>query len=251
MMDRLREREGLAANGNGNGTEGDTEPQTDKAAELAKEWGTAVGQCWSLGDHRLVIGDCTDAAVVEAVMRGEKADMAVTDPPYGVTNEPWDRLFTQDDLNGLMAYSTGFVAVFNSAKPEIIKGILLMTPTAERLGVWRYSQITPKPGMIWSWQPVFYWRCQNAVAWDSIDWFQGNSDKDSSHPTQKPVAFFEKIIGSVIAKTVFDPFVGSGTTIIAAHNLGRIARTIELDPGYAAVTLQRFRDHAGTDPRLL
>jgi DNA modification methylase len=50
---------------------------------------------------------------------------------------------------------------------------------------------------------------------------------------------------------VADPFVGSGTTIIAAHNLGRIARACEIDPGYAAVCLQRFKDHTGITPELL
>jgi DNA modification methylase len=53
--------------------------------------------------------------------------------------------------------------------------------------------------------------------------------------------------GDIIA----DPFVGSGTTIIGAHNLGRIARACEIDPGYAAVCLQRFKDHTGITPELL
>jgi len=56
--------------------------QVDKAAELQEKWGTALGQVWEVGDHRIVCGDCMDAAVMEAVMRGEKAGAVVTDPPY-------------------------------------------------------------------------------------------------------------------------------------------------------------------------
>ena len=58
--------------------------QIDKADELQKAWGTALGQLWQLGDHRLIVGDCTDAAVVARLMDGEKAALFATDPPYGV-----------------------------------------------------------------------------------------------------------------------------------------------------------------------
>lgn len=56
----------------------------NEADALAEKWGTALGQVWELGEHRLAVGDCTDPQVVEAVMRGEKAQLAVTSPPYGV-----------------------------------------------------------------------------------------------------------------------------------------------------------------------
>ena len=60
----------------------DPGPQVDRAAELAEKWGTATGQVWELGEHRLAVGDCTDRAVVDAVMRGERASGAFTSPPY-------------------------------------------------------------------------------------------------------------------------------------------------------------------------
>lgn len=65
----------------------DPGPQIDKAAELQAKWQTAPGQLWALGDHRLIIGDCTDAAVVARVMDGEKAQLVVTSPPYAVGKE--------------------------------------------------------------------------------------------------------------------------------------------------------------------
>ena len=229
----------------------DVEPQIDKAEELREKWQVQTGQLWQLGEHRLVCSDCTDGAVVERVMGGERADIAVTDPPYGVLSDEWDRQFNQDDLDNLIANSTGLVAIFNSAKTEIIKAILHLEPMPERMGVWRYSQIAPKPGMIWSWQPLFYWRCGDAVAWDSLDWYQGNSDKDGTHPTQKPVEFFEKIISSVEGRSVYDPFLGSGTTLIACERLGRKCRAIEIHPPYVAVALQRWADATGKTPVLI
>jgi len=62
----------------------DVEPQIDKAEELREKWGVESGQLWKLGEHRLICGDCTDKAVVERVMGGEKADLVITDPPYNV-----------------------------------------------------------------------------------------------------------------------------------------------------------------------
>lgn len=62
----------------------DAEPQIDRAEELRIQWGTELGQLWQLGEHRLICGDCTDAAVVERVMEGAMPNMIFADPPYGV-----------------------------------------------------------------------------------------------------------------------------------------------------------------------
>jgi len=218
----------------------DAEPQIARAEELRHKWGVETGDLWQIGEHRLICGDSAKREDVERVMGGEMADVCVTDPPYGVLDEEWDRLFSQEDLDGIFSVTSGMVACFNAAKPEILLHMLSLSPIPQRVGVWRYSQIVPKPGMIWSWQPVFYWNCKEAKAWDSLDWYQGNSDKDGTHPTQKPVAFFEKIIGSVECATVYEPFSGSGTTIIACENLHRKCRAVEISPAYVAVALERM-----------
>ena len=63
----------------------DTEPQIDKAEELRVKWNVSSGQLWALGEHKIICGDCTDAAVVASVMGGEKIRCVWTDPPYGVS----------------------------------------------------------------------------------------------------------------------------------------------------------------------
>ena len=67
------------------GEEVDAEPQIDRAAELNEIWQVKPGDLWQCGDHRIICGDCTDSAVVERVMQGEKADLVFTDPPYGIS----------------------------------------------------------------------------------------------------------------------------------------------------------------------
>jgi hypothetical protein len=62
----------------------DAEPQIDRAAELQEKWQTETGQLWQLGNHRLLIGDCTVRENVERLMGGERAELVVTDPPYGI-----------------------------------------------------------------------------------------------------------------------------------------------------------------------
>ena len=68
-------------------TDADAEPQTSRADELQAEWGTELGQLWQIGEHRLLIGDCTVAENVERLMGGEKAVLIHADPPYGMGKE--------------------------------------------------------------------------------------------------------------------------------------------------------------------
>lgn len=245
----------------GEGAGGDTEPEIDRAAELAKEWGTAVGQCWELGPHRLAVGDCTDAAVVEAVMRGERAAL-VSDPPYGISvDTSWlsalnmqrgkpanmsdDKLANDDgslDLSFVYEYAEWLVFGFPYiARDKGYTGLLVWDKRGDGgeggLG---------NPVEVAASNAFNGYRLKRHV-W--AGYVREAGEKREPHPTQKPVGIIQDAIELVKNKTILDPFVGSGTTIIAAHNLGRIARAIELDPGYSAVTLQRYRDHTGQEPR--
>jgi DNA modification methylase len=79
----------------------DAEVDTDRAAELLEKWGVVTGDLWQIGEHRLICGDCTDAAVVARVMDEEKADMVFTSPPYNQGNE-WGELLTGKKGNHMM-----------------------------------------------------------------------------------------------------------------------------------------------------
>ena len=280
----------MGQNGAG-GPGGDTAPQVGKAAKLKERWGTELGQCWELGQHRLVIGDCTDKAVVEAVAFGESIDFIYVDPPYSVSyadkNKSLnavafgnriqipmenDHLSTEEAAQGIWLPS--FRNLYDIAKPGcvyycsapqggdqmmmmmmmlcdagwLVKHELIWVKNNHVLGRADY-QYKHEP-IIYGWKPGaghYFIESRSEVSTWEID-KPTNSDL---HPTEKPLALIERAMnnsskrGDIIA----DFFVGSGTTIIAAENLGREARCIELDAGYAAVSIQRWFEATGLEPR--
>jgi DNA modification methylase len=101
MLSELASSNGLDYGGSGGASVEDVEPQIDRAAELQVKWGTARGQLWRLGEHRLLCGDSTNAENVARVMGGEKASIVFTDPPYGVSIGAKNRLLNSVQKAGL------------------------------------------------------------------------------------------------------------------------------------------------------
>jgi len=100
----------------------DVEPQIDRAEELREKWGVESGQLWQLGEHRLICGDCTDRAVVERVMGGEKATLLFTDPPYGVSIGAKNRL-----LNSFQKAGMNLTDIESDSETEENLGDMLLT----------------------------------------------------------------------------------------------------------------------------
>lgn len=276
--------------GVGGGAGGDAEPQVDRAEELRQQWGVALGQLWRLpsrdgkGEHRLICGDCTDAATVARVMGGEKAVLMVTDPPYGVEYDPaWRNEAAEKGLISYAARSVGTVA--NDDRVDWSDAYKLVA--AQVAYVWHADrhasdvqtsieaagyQIVCQ--IIWA-KPVFaisrgdyHWQhepCWYAVKKGKTHNWQGSRSEStlwsigrgipekSGHGTEKPIERMAKPIenNTATGDIVCDPFVGSGTTLIACENLSRYCRAVELSPGYVAVTLQRYADAFGIQPELL
>lgn len=99
--DAIALREMLSASDAANASDADAEPQMDKADELRKKWGVQRGQAWQLGEHRLMCGDSTSAGDVARLMKGEKASLVFTDPPYGVAIGAKNRLLNSVQKAGL------------------------------------------------------------------------------------------------------------------------------------------------------
>jgi len=220
--------------------------QVDKAAELQEKWQTERGQLWEIpsehgGTHRLLCGDSTSAEDVARLMGGERAATVIIDPPYGVTKNEWDRLFTQGELTSVLGMTDGPVVVFNAARPDIVKHMLELTPLCERIVIWRTSSPTIGGGLFWTWQPVYLWRCGGRQGWDSYDW-AAKPTTTGEHNTQKPVDFIERIIDIVCSwgDAIMDTYLGSGTTMVAAEQTGRICYGMEIEPKYVAVALERM-----------
>ena len=266
----------------------DVEPQIDKAEELREKWGVESGQLWKLGEHRLICGDCTDKAVVERVMSNDRARLVWTDPPYGVklgVNIPEDnpmhykvRTIKNDDLNDtellkLINNSLTISAEYTTAGAAIY----MAAPSGNKLPVLINS--FDGSGFVYHWCLVwvkdhlvmgrgdYHMRHENILyGWkeDAAHYFIDSRKKDSvfeykrpitspEHPTMKPVELVEDMINnsSELGDIVYDPFLGSGTTLIACERLGRKCRAVEISPAYVAVAIQRWVDVTGGTPELV
>lgn len=233
--------------------EQDVEPQIDRAAELQKKWGTEPGQLWELGDHRLLCGDSTRKEDVERVMGGEKPDSIVTDPPYGIGKlmhggtwavkqeaqlskmREWDDKTSQSFFDHILSFGV----------PSVVWG-------------GNYFSVPPsRCWLVWD-KPEFPTMSSAELAWTNLDANTKRiecsrahqADGSKEHATQKPVKVIAWSLSFVPDGLIYEPFSGSGTTIIACEQTGRKCRAIEISPAYVAVALQRFQDATGKTPCL-
>jgi hypothetical protein len=257
----------------GQATEGDTEPQIDRAEELRVQWGVETGQIWQLGEHRLLCGDSTKPEDVARVMGGEKATFVLTDPPYGQNqkgvpgDEPENHARLMASVIAELPISDGVVVAFQSPRT-----FHAWTDAARSSGfyfermLWMYkaAQCTfPWRGWILTSESIPVCSIGNAQ-WQDVHPFShdcyylsevsGELAEDSGwHGSVKPMSVVTDLMSRISEPGAvgFEPFSGSGTTLIACENLNRRCRAIEISPGYVAVALQRWADHTGKTPVLL
>lgn len=221
--------------------------------------------------HRLLCGDSTVREDVERVMGGEKAVLMVTDPPYGVEYDADWRSRAAEE--GHLAYAGRRIGrVENDEQADWTKAWMLFTGdvfycwhagrrasevqcSIEAAGfeirnqiIWAKSNFPISRGNYhWRHEPCWYAVRKNATAhWigdrKQTTLWEANLDKNAEggHSTQKPVELMAKAIRNHDSPIVYDPFVGSGTTIVACQNLSRRCRAIEISPAYTAVCLERM-----------
>jgi len=280
MLSEMAEREGLDF--------GKVEPPAedpgapiDRAEELRQKWGVESGQLWQLGEHRLICGDCTDAAVVARVMGGEKADVVFTDPPYGMGLDT-SMSARQTEKDGWISHPKNYDRVIGDNEdfsPKLITSIFENFGYCKEIFVFGadyFSELIPKRNegswivwdkragiedMKWStsefelcWSKTKHQRKIARVTWSGILGTEQEHDHSSGrkHPTQKPtklaVWFLEQ--WSKDGAVIVDPFLGSGTTLIACERLHRRGRGIEISPKYVAVALERWATMTGQTPVL-
>ncbi len=199
--------------------------------------------------HRLLCGDSTKREDVERVMGGEKADTIITDPPYNVEKAIWDT-----DVLPLLKRAADLL-------PDVLtdKGICFWF-TATRYIPQVLGATSALP---YRW--LFIWYPSNNMAHGDLGfqkftaalvlgrdkvWRKDMQDlrevpikitnEDPGHPTPKPLDLISYLVEKASSELVFDPFLGSGTTLVACQNLGRRGRGIEISAGYTAVCLERM-----------
>ena len=232
----------------------------DAVPEVPEEPVTRLGDVWILGNHRLMCGDSTSVDAVEKLMNGSKADMVFTDPPYnidyqGVKNK------REKIKNDKMA-DVDFV--------DFLTQSLVGCETMYVCCSWQYShlfreameRIARKPKAMIVWDKVNpaqhldkYFK-QHEIIWYYGDFgghktvrgdvWQLKRQKNTVHPTMKPVELIQLALEDNAGKNiVLDLFGGSGSTLIACEKMGRINRSMELDPKYCDVIVQRWQEFTG------
>ena len=241
-------------------TEADAEPQIDKAEELRAKWGVEPGQLWELGDHRLLCGDSTIPEHVAKLMRGEKAGGIVTDPPYGIGIDGQKESICKNPKHNRKAHT--FMG-WDSKRPEksVFDALLSMQcPTVIFGGNYFADMLPASRGWIyWGKGQDGLTMSDGELAWTTTSkplrcvTVNRAALHGSAHPTQKPVEVIVFAINYIEPEDgpIYEPFSGSGTTIIACEQLGRKCRAIEISPAYVAVAIQRWADATGKEPSKL
>ena len=196
-----------------------------------------------IGGQRLILGDCI------SVMPGlGRFDAMLTDPPYGLGKR------MQGGTWGAKDHNSGFLK-WDLVTPDWLPEAIGATPAI----VWGGNYLPFPPSRCW-----LIWNKINAVptmadfeqAWTNLDRPSKRMDLpvgrvEYGHPTQKPLALMEWCLGFLPdAKTILDPFMGSGTTLVACQRMGRHGTGIELDPDYFDIACRRV-DEAARQPDLL
>jgi DNA modification methylase len=266
--------------------EGLTDP--DEVPEAPEEPKTKLGDLYILGEHRLLCGDSTKAEDVERLMNGERADMVFTSPPYNANaktgqgdifnkkksvklysdgysdNLPSQQYvdFASSVLESCFHVTDGFIFwnVSYNAKSrfEYIQQISGRLPHLIEQICWKKTSTIPfKGSLMRDWEPIYIFSTDkqplSVREVTSNFWQVNNTDSQTeNHKACFPVELPERGIKIVSKNTgiIFDPFLGSGSTLIAAEKTGRKCYGMELDPKYCDVIVKRWEDFTGKKAQL-
>jgi DNA modification methylase len=248
----------------------------DDVLPLPEEPYVKPGELWLLDGHRLLVGDATDAKDVSRLLDGAEPGLMVSDPPYGVSYDPtWRTKPGGDARDGTVSNDDRADwreawALSPATVGYIWHGGLHARTVADSLAAAGYglraqiiwakpSQIMGRGAYHWQHEPCWYvvkegakgrWggdRTQTTL-WQ-IDGVRAGSstgeDEATAHGTQKPVECMQRPMRNHEPMDVYDPFIGSGTTIIAAERQGRACYAMDVDPVYAQVAIERWQTFTG------
>ena len=231
----------------------------DETSEPPNDPITSPGDIWLLGNHRLMCGDAKNADHLDQLISKKNANLFVTDPPYGVSVVPKDGKLGQDRMAKNKEYRPvhGDDELFDPAC------IFMATDQGVIFGANFFHDKLPLNGQWIVWdkgRPEGIEYGDAELAWTSgskrgisiyrVTWHGMIREGESGervHPTQKPVKLISQILEdfSKPKDIVYDPFLGSGTTLIASEKTNRICYGMEIDPGYCDVIIKRWQDATG------
>jgi DNA modification methylase len=244
----------------------------DEIPEVEETAVTKVGDVWLLGSHRVICGDSTKQEVVRRLLEDAKPNLMVTDPPYGVNYDPeWrhragvnksERVGKVENDN--RADWGAAWKLFPGNIAYVWHGAIHASSVAESLQregfgiraqvIWAKERLVIGRGDYhWQHEPCWY-AVRQKGNWtgdrkQTTLWHISSKEQDAetSHGTQKPVECMRRpmINNSSPGDCIYEPFLGSGTTIIAAETCGRACLAVELSPDYVDVAIRRWEKFTG------
>ena len=247
------------------------EDDFDVEAELQKPTMSQAGDVWLLGRHRMVCGDSTLPETYAVLMEGKRANLVLTDPPYNVDVEETAGKIKNDNMSDEDFYKFLF-AMFVNVEQNMERDASIYVFHADSKGltfrqafhdagfylsgccIWKKNALVlGRSPYQWQHEPcLFGWKVGGKHQWYSdrkqtTIWEYDRPKSSKEHPTMKPVALMAYPIQNSCMSNciVLDPFLGSGSTLIACEETGRICYGIELDEKFADVIVRRYIEYVG------
>lgn len=248
----------------------DAEPQVDRAEELRQKWQVESGQLWQLGEHRLICGDSSESNVIHRLTNGAQLNSLVFDPE-------WDSMPNAiEGFESVLAFCDG--ATIGNVIERYGSGMTWLfvwdcvsswyTPNRPlrrgkfccwygNIGLYQFNGShygdAGKSRTVWNTRGEYEFvpdpRGKHLSDVFSAPITQLHSQSEHNH--SKPIDWMRMLIANCTTGIVYDPFLGSGTTLMACEQLGRRCRAVEISPGYVAVALERWHTATGKMPSII
>jgi len=264
-----------------------TDPREEsfpEAAEALQQWReqaptrVSKGELWQLGRHRLYCEDSLAPGGFERLCNGQKVDLVLTDPPYGISYQSTlagrgrrKKAITNDGQEEFEGFLDRALPVIKSvmkrgaviywfaggggAEPVLAKALLAISRHFTLLNTIVWDKVDPGLGWRWrrSWEAIIEASVGRPRVWHggtdrrNVLRFPRAIPQSDDHPTPKPIPLLEEIVlaAAPARGTVLDPFAGSGSTLIAAERTGRSCLAAELEPCYCDIVLARWEAISG------
>jgi DNA modification methylase len=236
---------------------------------------TQAGDMWILGEHRVLCGDGTVKSNVKQLLNGQDIDLILTDPPYcsggfqesgkavGSVGSTSNKKIIVNDRLSTRGYSALLKSVFGNIKSNFIYSFTDWRMWVYLFDIFESSTYSVKSMIVWDkgnpgmgrgWRAqheIIMWGCNITPPYDRKYGGAGNVIQtkrtgNNFHTTEKPVELLEKlIINTPFVKTIADPFLGSGSTLIACTKTNRKCYGMEIDPHYCDVIVKRWEEYTG------
>jgi site-specific DNA-methyltransferase (adenine-specific) len=254
-----------------------TDDYEEELPEPPPEPVTVVGDLWQVGPHRIICGDSSDPLVLDRLLKGVKVGCVLTDPPYGIDlassgKRKDGKVVSNDDLSKsnlevLLSDSLGLAY----ARCEAGASWYVFAPPDDKFGVfarvleqlpgaWRHTLVWVKDQFSLGRQDYHYRHEAVFYGWKEgagHSWFGGRKQdsvllfdrpkRSPEHPTMKPLDLLWRLLrnNTEANAVVFDPFAGSGSTLVACAHLERVGYGVELDPAYVDIIVSRLEKATG------